>query len=150
MNLPPSLAKRYTKETLTAMQAQRAAHEISQGPVVFQVSRLMVKFGILQQLIDSDSGLTIAEIAEKTNLSEYAVKILIEASLCIGTVLCRDDDKFVCSKMGWFLQNDTAVKIDMDFNHDVNYLGMFHLEEALLSGKPEGLKVFGSWATIYE
>ena len=55
MNLPPSLAKRYTKETLTAMQAQRAAHEISQGPVVFQVSRLMVKFGILQQLIDSDS-----------------------------------------------------------------------------------------------
>ena len=150
MNLPPSLAKRYTKETLTAMQAQRAAHEISQGPVVFQVSRLMVKFGILQQLIDSDRGLTIAEIAEKTNLSEYAVKILVEASLCIGTVLCRDDDKFVCSKMGWFLQNDTAVKVDMDFNHDVNYLGMFHLEEALLNGKPEGLKVFGSWATIYE
>jgi hypothetical protein len=38
----------------------------------------------------------------------------------------------------------------MDFNHDVNYLGWFHLEEALLNGKPEGLKVFGDWSTIYE
>jgi len=27
---------------------------------------------------------------------------------------------------------------------------MFHLEEALLNGKPEGLKVFGQWKTIYE
>jgi hypothetical protein len=38
----------------------------------------------------------------------------------------------------------------MDFNHDVNYLGWFNLEESLLNGKPEGLKVFGHWRTIYE
>jgi ubiquinone/menaquinone biosynthesis C-methylase UbiE len=38
----------------------------------------------------------------------------------------------------------------MEFNHDVNYLGLFNLEESLLNGKPEGLKVFGSWPTIYE
>jgi hypothetical protein len=38
----------------------------------------------------------------------------------------------------------------MEFNHDVTYLGWFHLEEALLKGKPEGLKVFGNWSTIYE
>lgn len=42
------------------------------------------------------------------------------------------------------------TRVNMEFNHDVNYLGMFHLEEALLNGKPEGLKVFGTWDTIYE
>ena len=47
-----------------------------------------------------------------------------------GTVL-YDDNKFVCSKTGWFLLNDPSVRVNMDFNHDVNYLGMFYLEEAL-------------------
>jgi hypothetical protein len=73
----------------------------------------------------------------------------LEASLTIGTVLYQED-KFICSKAGWFLLNDPLVRVDMDFNHDVNYLGWFHLEEALLNGKPEGLKVFGDWSTIYE
>ncbi len=38
----------------------------------------------------------------------------------------------------------------MDFVHDVNYLGMFNLQESIRNGKPEGLKVFGEWDTIYE
>ena len=37
--------KRYTKEQCTAAEAQRLAQEIAFGPVVFQVSRLMLKFG---------------------------------------------------------------------------------------------------------
>ena len=54
------------------------------------------------------------------------------------------------AKAGWFLINDEMAKVNMDFNHDVNYLGMFDLETAILEGKPEGLKVFGNWKTIYE
>jgi ubiquinone/menaquinone biosynthesis C-methylase UbiE len=38
----------------------------------------------------------------------------------------------------------------VDFNHDVNYEGFFHLEEALLEGRPAGLKHFGDWPTLYE
>ena len=149
MNMFPALEKRYTKEHQSALEAQRLAHEISYGPIIFQVSRLMVKFGILQMLSDSKDGLTMNEIAEKTKLSDYAVKVLLESSLTIGTVL-YENEKFTISKAGWFLQNDPLVRVDMDFNHDVNYLGMFKLEESLLNGKPEGLKVFGSWPTIYE
>ena len=149
MKLFPALEKRYTKEQMSALEAQRLAHEISFGPIVFQVSRLMIKFGILQMLIDSDKGLTLDEITEKTKLSRYACQCLLESSLTIGTVLYLND-RFVCSKAGWFLLNDPLVRVDMDFNHDVNYLGWFHLEEALLNGKPEGLKVFGNWNTIYE
>lgn len=149
MDLFPALEKRYSKEQMTALQAQRLAHEISCGPVVFQVSRLMIKFGILQMLLDSEKGLTLDEVAEKTKMTKYACQCLLESSLTIGTVLFQNG-AFTCSKAGWFLLNDPLVRVDMDFNHDVNYLGLFNLEEALLNGKPEGLKVFGNWSTIYE
>ena len=149
MNLFPALQKKYTKETKSVLEAQRLAHEISQAPVVFQASRLMIKFGILQMLLDSEKGLTLEEVAEKTKLSRYAAKCLLESALTIGTVLI-EDDRFICSKAGWFLLKDPLVRVNLDFNQDVNYLGLFHLEDALLNGKPEGLKVFGEWATIYE
>ena len=87
MHLFPELKKRYTKEQLTAREAQRLAEFIAWGPVVFQASRLMVKFGILELLRDAADGMTEGEIAERTGLSDYAVKCLMEATLCIGTVL---------------------------------------------------------------
>jgi hypothetical protein len=151
----PALEKRYSKESQTALEAQRLAHEIAFGPVVFQVSRLMVKFGILPLLADSGDGLTLDEVVAAVEarrnppLTKYAVQCLMESSLTAGTVLCQDG-RFSCSKAGWFLLNDPLVRVNMDFNHDVNYAGWFYLEEALLNGKPEGLKVFGDWPTIYE
>ena len=151
MDLFPNLKSHYTKEQLSARDAQRQAEFIAWGPVVFQASRLMLKFGILDLLRDSDDGLTRQEIVEKTGLSDYAVKCLTEASLCIGTILVNPEtDRFTISKTGWFLINDPATRINIDFNHDVNYEGWFRLEESLLNGKPEGLKHFGDWPTIYE
>ena len=151
MNLSPALEKAYTKEHLNAREAQRLAEFIAWGPIIFQASRLMIKFGILDLLRDSDNGLTQNEIAEKTNLSVYAVKVLTEASLSIGTVLVdKDSERFTLSKTGWFLLNDPATRANIDFNHDVNYVGWFDLEEALKTGKPAGLKHFGDWPTVYE
>jgi hypothetical protein len=151
MNLFKSESDRYTKEQLSAREAQRQAEFIAWGPIIFQISRLMVKFGILDQLRDSIDGLTLGELQEKTNLSEYALKILLEASLSAGTVLIdTETDKYSISKTGWFLLNDPATRVNIDFNHDVNYQGMFYLEEALKEGKPAGLKTLGNWPTIYE
>ena len=151
MNLSPALRKAYTKDQLSAREAQARAEWIAWGPIVFQASRLMLKFGILDLLRDSDKGMTIAEVAEKTGLSIYAVKVLMEASLCIGTVIVDPEtERFEMTKTGWFLINDPATRVNIDFNHDVNYEGWFHLEEALREGKPTGLKHFGDWPTIYE
>ena len=111
----------------------------------------MVKWGILDLLRDADNGLTRQEICQQTGLSDYAVKCLTEASLCIGTILVDPEtDRFTLSKTGWFLLNDSATRVNIDFNHDVNYEGWFHLEESLKNGQPEGLKHFGPWPTIYE
>ena len=151
MNLFKSEKDRYTQEQLSAREAQRQAEFIAWGPIIFEVSRLIMKFGILDLLRDSNEGLTIDELQEKTNLSCYALKILLEASLSAGTVLIdTETDRYSISKTGWFLLNDPATRVNIDFNHDVNYRGMFHLEEALLEGKPAGLKTLGEWPTIYE
>lgn len=151
MHLSESLKKQYTAEHLSAREAQRQAELIAWGPAIFQASRLMVKFGILDMLRDSDGGLTRPEIAARTHLSDYAVKCLLEASLAIGTVLVDpESDRYRLSKTGWFLLNDPATRVNLDFNHDVNYEGWFRLEESLLEGKPVGLSHFGPWPTIYE
>lgn len=149
MKLDSPQKESYSKDRISALKAQRLAQEIAFAPVVFQVSRLMIKFGIFRMLDDSKEGLTQAEIVEKSGISKYGVQCLLESSLTIGTVLYKNEHYYL-AKAGWFLINDAMVKANLDFNHDVNYLGLFNLEESILNGKPEGLKVFGSWPTIYE
>ena len=149
MHLSESVRKQYTTEHLSAREAQRNAEFIAFGPIIFQVARIMVKWGILDMLRDKE--MTINEIAETTGKTIYAIKCLMEASLSIGLVLINDvTDRFSISKTGWFLINDPATVVNMNFNHDVNYLGMFELEQALDHGKPEGLKYLGNWKTVYE
>ena len=151
MNLSPALEKAYTADHLSAREAQARAEWIAWAPVVFQASRLMLKFGILDLLRDSDEGLTISEVAEKTGLTVYVVKVLMEASLTIGTVLVdKDTERFTLAKTGWFLINDQATRVNLTFNHDVTYKGMYDLEEALKEGRPVGLRHLGDWPTIYE
>ena len=151
MQLSPALKKAYSTEQLSARDAQAKAEFIAWGPVVFQASRLMIKFGILDMLRDADNGLTRADLVSRTGLSDYAVKCLLEAGLCIGTVLVDPEtDVYTLSKTGWFLLNSAFTRANIDFNHDVNYEGWFKLEESLVNGTPEGLKHFGSWATVYE
>lgn len=152
MQLFDNLRKAYTKEQYTAREAQQLAHVYSWGPVVFQVARLMIKYGIFDMLSKASDGLTAAEIQEKTGLSAYAVKCLLESSLTMQTVLLREGekDRYVLAKTGWFLLHDAMIRADIDFNHDVNYEGWFVLDKALEEGKPAGLRHFGDWATIYE
>ncbi len=149
MNLFPNIEKAYTKDRLPAREAQRLAQFIAFGPIVFQASRLMLKFGILEAL--RDNPLTLEEVAGKAGISIYAAKVLLEASLSIGTVIVdTETDKFSITKTGWFLLTDPSTRVNMDFNQDVNYEGFFHLEEALKEGRPAGLDHFGPWPTIYE
>ena len=150
MHLAPSLSV-YTREQLTAREAQRLAEFISFGPFVFQASRLLVEYGILDALRDSEKGLTVEEVAEKTRVSLYAARCLLEAGLSIGvTLVDPETDRFTISKTGWFLLNDPATKVNMRFTQDVNYLGLFKLDEALEQGRPSGLSYLGDWDTIYE
>lgn len=151
MELSGVLRESFTEDRLSAREAKMRAGFITWGPAIFQTTRIMLKYGIFEMLRENRQGLTREEICRKTGLGDYAVKCLLEASLCIGTVLIDvEKDRYKLSKTGWFITIDPAAKVDIDFNHDVNYEGWFYLEEALLNGKPEGLRHFGDWPTIYE
>jgi len=151
MTLTPNLRSQYSKEQYTAREAQELAHVYSFGAVVFQVVRLLIKYGILEMLSEAKEGLTEAEISERAHLSLYAAKCLMESALTMHVVLIdTESDRYTLAKTGWFLLNDEMIRADIDFNHDVNYEGWFHLDEALEQGKPAGLKHFGDWDTIYE
>ena len=149
MKLESPLKEKYGKDKLSILEAQRAAQEIAFAPVAFQASRMMLKFGIFQALKDNPDGLTMDEVVSKVDLSRYGVKVLLEASLSIGTVIVKDD-KFFITKTGWYLLTDRMTQVNMNFVNDVNYLGFFDLEASLKEGRPAGLKVFGNWPTVYE
>ncbi|MDE6296770.1 MAG: methyltransferase domain-containing protein [Muribaculaceae bacterium] len=151
MNLSESLKRSYCQDKMTALDAQRYAEFLAFAPIAFQTARIMVKRGLLRMIGEQRDGMTIAEVAEKGDLSVYAAKCLMEAALSIGLLIVdAETDRFKLTKAGWFLDNDVATGVNMHFNHDVNYLGMFHLEEALTEGRPAGLKTLGDWTTIYE
>ena len=151
MKLFPSIEKAYARDRQRAADAQRLAQFIAFAPAIFQVSRLMVKWGILGMLVDARDGMTAGEVANRAGISLYAAKILLEASLSAGTVKVNPEtERFTASKAGWFLLTDPSARANLDFNHDVNYEGFFRLDDSLREGRPAGLEHFGSWKTIYE
>ena len=72
MNLSPALEKEYTVDRMSARKAQRLAEYIAFGPVIFEASRLMVKYGILDMLRDSADGLTIDMEVSKKSRKPYS------------------------------------------------------------------------------
>jgi ubiquinone/menaquinone biosynthesis C-methylase UbiE len=140
----------FSKDKNSAFEAKETAQWIAFGPVIFQVARVLRDKGILKLIEESGStGLTIEEIAEKVKLSVYGVRVLLESGLGLGLVLVNKR-KYTIGKTGHFILNDSLTRINMDFVHDVNYKGLFYLDESIETGKPAGLKEFGEWGTIYE
>ncbi len=142
--------KFFSKDKKSAFEAKEAAQWIAFGPVIFQTARVLRNSGILKVIEESgSSGITIAEIAEKVQLPLYGVRVLLESGLSLGLVLINEK-KYTLGKTGYFILNDALTKTNMNFIHDVNYKGLFYLDESIKTGKPAGLKEFGEWQTIYE
>jgi len=136
-------------DTKSALEAQYAAQKIAFAPIIFQVAKSMRNLGILEVLYSHDKvGLTLDEISQKVNLSKYGVQTLIETSLS-ADIVKLSEKKYYITKTGYFLLKDKMTNINMNYNHYVNYQGLYYLEESIKEEKALGLKVFGSWDTIY-
>jgi len=139
----------FETDKLTALQAKEKAQWIAFGPVVFQTARILRDTGILRIVEEHPDGLTQEQVATELKLPAYGVRVLMEAALGIGLLVFRDG-VYKITKTSTFILHDRLTQVNMDFTQDVCYNGMFYLEDAILNGKPEGLKVFGNWSTIYE
>lgn len=138
----------FETDKLTALEAKEKAQWIAFAPVVFQTTRILRDSGILQ-FVESNQGSTLQTIVDKIELPLYGTRVLVEAALGIGLLTCKDD-RYYTTKTATFILHDTLTRVNMDFIQDVCYQGMFYLEDSIKTGKPEGLKVFGKWPTIYE
>lgn len=140
----------FKKDKKTAFEAKVMAQWIAFGPAIFQAARVMRDSGILQVIDESGKeGLTVEDIAGKVKLSIYGVRVLIESALGSGLILVNDD-RYTLAKTGYFILHDQMTKVNMDFVHDIYYKGLYSLDKSIASGKPEGLKEFGKWNTVYE
>jgi hypothetical protein len=144
------MEKNYGSDNKSALQAKFDAQKIAFGPIMFQAARSLRDLGILE-LIRSrrNEGIPMEEIATELELSLYGVKVLLEAGLSMELVWTREG-RYHLTKTGWHILRDPLTRVNMDFTHDVNYLGMYSLDDSVRRGKPTGLEVFGNWETVYE
>lgn len=140
----------FQEDNISAFEAKQAAQWIAFGPVVFQSARVLRNSGILTVIEESGpEGIVMEDVAEKVNLPVYGVRVLLESALSIKLVTVKKQ-KFRLAKTGMFILHDDLTRTNMDFVHDVCYKGLFSLDKSIETGKPEGLKEFGEWKTIYE
>ena len=141
--------RNFGSDKLPALEAKFEAQKISFGPIAFQAVRAIRDLGILAMVEDSrKKGILVEDIVNELKLSRYGIQVLLDAGISIGVVL-QKNDRFYLTKTGYFILNDPLTTANLDFVQDVNYLGFFNLDESIKSGKPEGLKVFGDWDTVY-
>jgi hypothetical protein len=140
----------FSRDQKTALEAKGLAQWIAFGPIIFQVARVIRNSGILGILLEKGSeGLTLDEIRKEVRLPVYGARVLLESALGIGLVVVNDE-KYSITRTGAYINNDPLTNVNMNFVHDVCYSGLFYLDKSIENGKPEGLKTFGNWDTIYD
>lgn len=133
------------------VDAKSEAQKIAFSPLTFQAVRAALNLGIFKVLDDAGKdGLSLAEMENKLNLGHYAVSTLIEVLESAGIVSAKGGGLYAASKIVRCFLYDSMTRVNMDFVNDVCYQGAFYLQESFENGKPEGLKVFGGWSTVYQ
>lgn len=135
---------------MKAITALYEAQKIAFSPFVFQTAYTMISLGLLETINDAKNGLTEKELAAQSGVSEYGVKVLVEMAKVSDIVTVSEEGKIELTKIGYFLNRDEMTKVNLFFTQDVCYEGLYKLKESIVNGKPEGLKVFGDWDTVYE
>lgn len=137
---------------MKAFDALQEAQKIAFAPFVFQATVSLRNLGILDFIFDSGSkgGVTITEISEKLNISNYGLSVLLEIAESSNIVEKDENGKYELTKIGYFLNYNQMTSANINFTQDICYKGLYHLQEAIETEKPSGLKELGDWSTIYE
>jgi hypothetical protein len=134
---------------MKAIAALYEAQKIAFSPFVFQTAFTMLELGIMDELNDAKQ-LSLDEIAQKTGVSKYGVDVLMEMAEASDIVDKTEDGCYALTKVGYFIARDEMTRVNLMFTQEVCYKGLYSLKDSIVNGKPEGLKVFGDWSTIYE
>jgi ubiquinone/menaquinone biosynthesis C-methylase UbiE len=138
------------KDRASAVDAKSFAQLIAFAPFAFHASVALRDTGILACLDEAGChGLSLAEIAGATALSEYGVSVLVDIGRDLGIVE-ETGAGFALGTVGHFLLHDEMTRVNMEFTRDLAYPALPHLEASVRSQRPAGLATLGPWETIYE
>ncbi len=137
---------------MKAFDALQEAQKIAFAPFVFQTTVSLRNLGVLDFIFENNAkgGVTIQEISKETSVSEYGLGVLLEIAESADIVSKDDANKYELTKIGYFLSYNQMTSANINFTQDICYQGLYHLQEAIETGKPSGLKELGDWPTIYE
>lgn len=141
--------KKSSKKSKTAIEAKFEAQKIAFAPLSFHATKTLRDLNILKIIHDAKKGISAKDIAKQLKISVYGIETLLEVGLNLDLV-AKDDNLFFLTKTGFFILFDKMTRVNMDFVADICYKGAEHLSESILNSKPEGLKVFGNWPTVYQ
>jgi ubiquinone/menaquinone biosynthesis C-methylase UbiE len=134
---------------LSAVEAREKAQFIAFAPVLFKVALALRNQGVIAAVeAAGDEGVSFDELRGKVTLSDYGLRVLLDGGLQAG-LFAMQGERIVLTSTGYFVQNDTMTRVNLNFVNDVWYRGLDHLESSVTEGKPTGLKELGSWPTIY-
>ncbi len=136
---------------MKTIEALFEAQKIAFSPFVFHTAATMLDLNIFEEIEKNRKDkLTIEQLSINTNISKYGITVLIEMAVASNMVEINDEGKLSLSKIGYLIFSDKMTQVNLFFTRDVCYLGLQNLTDAIKNGKPEGLKVFGDWSTVYE
>jgi ubiquinone/menaquinone biosynthesis C-methylase UbiE len=142
--------KTTNSKNISAFEAISKAQYLSCAPILFQTVYTLRNHNILALLDKSKEGLSIEDLCGKSDLSRYALEVLLEMALAGEIIKLTSDKKYMLTKVGYFLENDNMTRINFDFTKHVCYRAFDKLDEALTLHKPCGLSEFNeNWETIY-
>ncbi|WP_338732103.1 class I SAM-dependent methyltransferase [Mangrovimonas cancribranchiae] len=140
------------KTSIKAIDAIQEAHKIAFAPFVFQAVVSLRKLGVFDKIFEKrkQKGLPLETLAKELSISEYGLGVLLEIAESSEIVQKNDLGNYELTTTGYFLNYNQTVNVNINFTQDVCYKGLFHLNDAIKTGQPEGLKELGQWKTIYE
>ncbi len=141
-----------TKKPIKAFDALQQAQHIAFAPFIFQTTVSLRNLGILHFIFEQGNkdGVTLDDIANALGLSPYGVGVLLEIAETANIVSKNHSQRYELTKVGYFLNYNQMTSANINFTHDICYQGLFHMQEAIATQKPAGLKELGNWKTIYE
>jgi len=134
----------------TALEAKSRAQWIAFAPFVFQATVTIRDCGLLAAIgACPNEGTGIDELAKKTGIPLYGVRVLLDFALDFGLVV-RTGSFYTLGKTGYFVLNDDMTRVNMNFTRDVCYRALESLEESVRAGVPVGLGALGEWESLYD
>ncbi len=133
----------------TSEEAQTEAQKIAFGPIMFQAACALYDLGILKSIAENRiDGIDEKGLADKLNLSEYGVTVLIEAGMAMRMIF-KEEGELILTKLGHTMLSDEMTDVNMKWGQHVTYQPARFLKESIEKAEPAGLHIFGNWPTIY-